>query len=208
MSALTSSNNVGEVRWLIEDFLKTALFIRVGGTDLFGGTIHLGLTVTLLGWQEVQRLAEVNSSSSLGFVAMSFRPEFDDLYTQGIAPGIAAAGFEPLRVDRKEHNNRIDDEIIVSIKRSRFLVADFSVDRGGIYFEAGYALGLGIPVVWVVQQDRLDSVHFDNRQYNFVRWNTGEWAQLKRALKLRIEATIGRGPREVREEEYGSDGLC
>jgi hypothetical protein len=125
---------------------------------------------------------------------MSFRPEFSELYEQGISEGIRLAGYDPLRIDRTEHNNRIDDEIIASIKRSRFLVADFTAQRGGIYFEAGYALGIGLCVIWLVRSDQLDDVHFDNRQYNFIRWDPGEWSVLQRALRNRIEATIGAGP--------------
>ncbi len=79
-------------------------------------------------------------------------------------------------------------------KRSRFLVADFTSQRGGIYFEAGYALGLGLRVIWLVRSDKLKNVHFDTRQYNFIQWDNGEWAALQRALKNRIEVTIGAGP--------------
>ena len=125
---------------------------------------------------------------------MSFQPEFTELYDDGIVPGITAAGYEPFRIDRTEHSNRIDDEIIASIKRSRFLVTDFTTQRGGIYFEAGYAFGLGLGVIWLVRADELENVHFDNRQYNFIRWQPNEWETLQRALKNRIEATIGAGP--------------
>jgi len=58
-------------------------------------------------------------------------------------------------------------------------VGDFTVDRGGIYFEAGYALGLGLPVIWLVREDELAKVHFDNRQYNFVAWRDGALEELR-----------------------------
>ena len=59
----------------------------------------------------------------------------DEAWTEGIKSAIAEAGYDPFRIDRKEHNNRIVDEIISEIRRSRLLVADFShgedVARGG-----------------------------------------------------------------------------
>ncbi len=146
------------------------------------------------GWQEITRLQQANVGSRVGFVAMRFTGEFQPLFNQGIEPGIRAAGYESFRVDRKEHNNRIDDEIIASIKQSRFLIADFAECRGGIYFEAGFAMGLGLPVIWLTRADQLDNVHFDNRQYNFITWCDGEWDELIKRLRFRIEATIGRGP--------------
>lgn len=192
---ISSANDVQELNWLIREFLVARGFVEVTRkAEIFEGEGSYPLILTPAGWAEVERLKGVNLESVLGFVAMSFHPEFTELYDQAIAPGIRAAGYEPLRVDRKEHSNRIDDEIIATIKRSRFLVADFTAQRGGIYFEAGYALGLGLRVIWSVRADELENVHFDNRQYNFVRWQPGEWEAVQRALKNRIEATVGAGP--------------
>lgn len=186
--AVTSAAGEGELYWLLYAYLMPEGWIGKGVAD---GQI----AITPAGWNEFARLQQVNLSSRIGFVAMSFRDEFKSLYEHGIEPGIRAAGYEALRVDRTEHNNRIDDEIMATIKRSRFLVADFTVNRGGIYFEAGFALGLGIPVVWLAKQDQLAQVHFDTRQYNFITWTENTWENLRHRLRYRIEATIGRGPR-------------
>ena len=35
------------------------------------------------------------------------------------------------------------DRIIAQIRASKFVVADFTRNRGGVYYEAGFALGLG-----------------------------------------------------------------
>ena len=105
-------------------------------------------------------------------------------------------GYEPLRIDRKEHINKIDDEIIAEIRRSRFLVADFtqgeSGARGGVYYEAGFAHGLNIPVIFTCQENAIGKVHFDTRQYNHITWKTPE--ELQARLAQRISATIGDGP--------------
>ncbi len=176
-----------ELRWMLYSLLLPQGLLKKGAADAY-------LEISPAGWQEIARLQEIRTSSRLGFVAMSFQPQFLPLYEHGLAPGIAAAGYEALRVDRHEHNNRIDDEIIALIKRSRFLVADFSVNRGGIYFEAGYALGLGLPVIWTVRAEDLKDVHFDTRQFNHIAWRQDDLPGLAKALQLRVEATIGRGP--------------
>jgi hypothetical protein len=191
--AIASASSADEVDWIISALERRGYLSRSQRppTNARG---REGLVITDEGWCEVERRKSINPASKIGFVAMSFRREFDDLYKEGIAPGIALAGYEAFRIDGKEHNNRIDDEIIASIKISRFLVADLTVNRGGIYFEAGFALGLGLPVIWLVNTERLDCVHFDTRQYYFIRWRRGEWVELQRALQLRIRATIGAGP--------------
>jgi nucleoside 2-deoxyribosyltransferase len=111
-----------------------------------------------------------------------------------IEKAIQISGYEALRIDRKEHNNKIDDEIVAGIRRSKFLVADFTGHRGGVYFEAGFASGLGIPVIWLCREDALKDLHFDTRQYNHISWTEDKLTELTNALQKRIEAILGRGP--------------
>jgi len=51
------------------------------------------------------------------------------IYEEVFAKAISEAGFKPHRVDQREYNDKIDDEIIVQIRRSRFIVADFTGHR-------------------------------------------------------------------------------
>ncbi len=148
--------------------------------------------VTAKGYMKAEEEAATCLKSAQAFVALWFTDEMRLVYEGGFEPAIRNAGYEPFRIDRHEHVNRIDDEIIAQIRRSRFVVADFTGHRGGVYFEAGYALGRGLPVVWTCRQSDLEKLHFDTRQYNFIDWeNTGELAT---RLQVRIEATIGDGP--------------
>ena len=155
----------------------------------------------------VKRLEELGTkavNSEQAFVAMWFDEPVDEAYEKGIEPAIRDAGYRPLRIDKKEHNNKIDDEIIREIRRSRFVVCDFTCElvkhkgkltplpRGGIYYEAGFAKGLGIEVIWMCRADHIKHVHFDTRQFNHIRWETPE--DLQRQLRNRIGAVIGDGP--------------
>ena len=192
---------INSLKWLAiayaQDALELEFLLRtflMGQSYLTDGRANGWLCMTPLGWEKVEDFKSSKGSSNDAFVAMSFKPEFQTLYDAGLSLGISQAGYNPFRVDRHEHNNRIDDEIVARIKGSKFLVADFTVDRGGIYFEAGLAMGLAKQVVWTVREDALAEVHFDNRQYNFVVWKPEQLDQLAVRLKNRIEATIGRGP--------------
>ena len=144
------------------------------------------------------RFAERNNqiSNDQAFVAMWFDPSVNDAYENGIEVALRECGYRPMRIDRKEHINKIDDEIVAEIKRSKFIVADFTSERdkprGGVYFEAGYAMGMNIPVVWTCRKDMFDQVHFDTRQFNHIVWETPE--ELAEKLKNRILATVGQGP--------------
>ena len=152
--------------------------------------------VTIPGYSHLAELQQHSVNSSQAFVAMWFDPMMDGAYEKGIAPGITSAGYKPMRIDRRDHNNKIDDEIIAEIRRSRFLVADFTQDdsgaRGGVYYEAGFAQGLNIPVIFTCREDAISKVHFDTRQYNHITWQEPE--DLKKRLADRIARTIGDGP--------------
>ena len=93
-----------------------------------------------------------------------------------------------MKVDLVEHNGKIDDFIVAQIRRSGLLVADFTGHRGGVYFEAGFAMGLGIPVIWTCRDSDIDELHFDTRQYNHIAWTNPQ--DLQERLQNRIAATI------------------
>ena len=143
---------------------------------------------------ELRREGNVTESTQC-FVAMWFHESTDDAFKRGIEPAIEDAGYDPFRIDRKEHINKIDDEIIAEIRRSRFLVADFTQGedgaRGGVYYEAGFAHGLGIPVIFTCHEDAVDTLHFDTNHYNHIVWSSP--ADLRKKLKNRILAVIRQG---------------
>ena len=118
----------------------------------------------------------------------------NDAYNHGIAPGIEDSGYKPYRTDRDEYIDRIDDHIIAEIRRSKFLVADFShgVDgvRGSVYYEAGFAHGLNIPVIFVCREG--STRHFDTDHFNHIIWTSPE--ELRKRLRDRILHVIGQGP--------------
>lgn len=154
---------------------------------VMGGAL---ISLTVQGWNridEFQRLGLLKESKQ-AFVAMSFNPALDLAFRDGFSKAIEEVGFKPLRVDLKEHNEKICDAIIAEIRKSRFLVADFTGQKAGVYFEAGYALALGLPVIWTCKEEEKDALHFDTRQFNHILW-TSE-TDLYQKMKRRIEATI------------------
>lgn len=184
--AISYSQNMKEVHYLI-NFLVQEGFLehRHGG----------GLGITPRGFMRYEELSTTRMASVRGFVAMWFHTSMQAIYEKGFEPGIRNAGYEPVRIDRVEHAGKIDDEIIAQIRRSRFVVADFTGQRGGVYFEAGFALGLNLPVIWTCRREEMDKLHFDIRQFNCIDWTKPD--ELAVRLKNRIEAVIGAGPRNL-----------
>ena len=162
-----------------------------------------GYRIDPQGWRRLGELKKQGGESDQAFVAMSFDPSLDEAWSRGLAPALRAGGLKPLRIDQKEHNEKICDLIIAEVRKSGLLVADFTQNRSGVYFEAGLAFGLGIPVIWTCEKSFFEEegVHFDTRQYNHILWESPE--DLKERLENRLKATVPRltsmnGSRETR----------
>ena len=176
-----------EVQFLL-DYLIDGRWIKMWPSGM-----DYGVTAAGYAYLEDQRSAPATSQA---FVAMWFHESTNDLYDEGIKPAIENTGYTPLRIDRTEHINKIDDEILRELRRSRFVVADFTSGiggvRGSVYYEAGFARGLGIPVIPTCRHDQVGDIHFDTRQYAHITWENP--SDLRIPLESRIGAVIGEGP--------------
>jgi nucleoside 2-deoxyribosyltransferase len=147
------------------------------------------------------------------------------VYEKAIKPAIkyreddsSEPRFKAIKIDNVEHVNDINDEIIAAIRRSRFMVCDLTGYRGGVYFEAGFAYGLGLPVIYTCRKDwtkeqilrskdrkkikelydenmkplrvRKEGVHFDLAHRNRVEWEEDKLDEFKVKLENRIKAVI------------------
>lgn len=153
-------------------------------------TDAVDVTLTEAGWGRIAELESggTRKESRVVFVAMWFDESLQLAWKEGFQKAIEGTGYQALRIDLKEHNEKICDSIIAEIRKSRFLVADFTGHRGGVYYEAGFAKGLGMEVIWTCRETDLEKTHFDTRQYNHIVWKDEK--DLLEKLKRRIEATI------------------
>lgn len=190
----TYSNEYSEAMQFLREYAEAKL-INGFATNSDGVVFNL----TTRAYLESEKARQQNGQSYQAFVAMWFHPSVEEIWTEALEPSIRRCGYEARRIDKKEHNNKIDDEIIAEIRASRFIVADFTSEkdkpRGGVYFEAGYALAFGLPVIWTCKEDLIGQVHFDTRQFNHITWTDAEDLNMK--LETRIKATIGQGPLNV-----------
>jgi hypothetical protein len=169
-------------------------------TDLFEILIFEGcllsnkgmIRLSVPGLLAVENMSLTATDSLQGFVAMDFASSMRDAWVNGFDPAIRAAGFRPMRIDAKDYIGGITDEIISEIRQSRFIVADYTNQKSGVYFEAGFALGLGLTVIPTCREDHIEKLHFDIRHLNTLAWNTPN--DLLRDLPNRIRAVVGIGP--------------
>jgi len=180
------ASDINEFIFITEEFLQNRhQYIKYKSNQF--------IIITPDGWAFLEELKYKPSESNMGFIAMWFDPIMDNLFTN-IESAIRNSGYKPKRVDKHEHINKIDDEIIALIRESKFIVADYTGQRGGVYFESGFAMGLNKPVFWICKETELKEVHFDTNHFNYLTWTEDHLPEFATALQNRIEAVIGRGP--------------
>lgn len=158
--------------------------------------------LTLKGLEKAESLLNTNINSKRVFIAMPFLDISDYDYkhlkirNSAIKKAATDCGFDAHTVDETQHNDDIPDRIIAEIKRSRFVIAEFTGNNHGVYYEAGYAKGLGIPVIktckkeWFNKKDendrKVNTLHFDIEHDNLILWDSID--DLKKKLINRINA--------------------
>ncbi len=141
------------------------------------------------GLRHLEKIERKRPESFECFIAMKFGDKLlDRAYHEAMVPAILEAGYKPVQMAYLEHNNNIIDEMLGGIKRSSFMVADLSFQNQNVYFEAGFAQGLGIPVIYTCHDYHAHEIKFDTQHTNQIRWS--EIEELRVKLKNRILATI------------------
>ncbi len=180
---LVAGQDASELLEYCNELEKRSLIevVAQGGTVLF-------CKPTIAGWQALEPSLQLGGMPGTCFIAMWFDPSMNEAFEQGFDPAVRDSGFKPVRIDRVEHNNAITDEIMAGIRGAEFTVADFTGHRAGVYYEAGFARGLGRHVVYCCREDSFNERHFDTSVINHVVWKNP--AELRKKLGDRIKATI------------------
>ncbi len=145
------------------------------------------------------------------FVAMAFsHPDTDRLYDKVVRPLLRTLSIEAVRVDRIEHQERVDQFIINQIQSADFAIADLTYARPSVYFEAGFA-ERKIPVIYTCRTDHFSGaknasssdykVHFDLLTKNIVSWSEPSDGTFPRRLKTRLQYVIAPLLRDKSAEE-------
>ena len=149
-------------------------------------------TLTGKGWLRVEELNKAHIASRYAFFARRFlNADLDNVVSHCLKAAVAQTGFELRIVTQKA--GLIDATIEDEIRRCSFLVADLSDDNAGAYWEAGFAEGLGKPVIYICRETDANDptkekkTHFDTDHRLTIRWNPdpvtyGDTAKRLRAL--------------------------
>lgn len=166
------------------------------GVQAMGATATV--TLTFSGWTRYEALRRGAPSGRKAFMAMEYEDALlDRIVNEHFRPAVQATGFVLRRLDDEPRAGLIDDRLRVEIQSSRFLIVDLTHRNAGAYWEAGYAEGLGKPVIFTCRASKFqEASHFDTNHHFHVLWDETALDAAVAMLKASIRATIPEAKRD------------
>jgi hypothetical protein len=161
--------------------------------DLETGSDAIAVSLTLAGWAHHVALRRSASESRRAFMTMKFGdPQLNDVFDRCFKPAVARTGFTLGTVLEGQPAGQIDDQMRVGIRASRFMLADLTFGSQGAYWEAGFAEGLGRPVIYTCRKAdwELQQTHFDTNHLVTIVWDPADLPDAARRLTATIRATL------------------
>lgn len=177
-----------ELGFIIESLIsKNFLKGGVSWSGIGSAIFKAPFSIKVDGWQEIEKSLHTVYSNRV-FIAMSFDEALKPVQEK-IKQAIKDARLDPVIMHEVEHVKFIPLEIQNQIRNCGFMVADFTTQNHGAYFEAGFAMGQDIQVIWCCRKDDEKNLHFDIRQYNNILWDNVD--DLYNRLFKRLKALKG-----------------
>lgn len=175
--------------WILEH-LKYAGVIDV---ENVGRGSHILVTLTFDGWKMFEELSRGGRTYHQAFMAMQFNEELlEKIFKEVFKPSVKQAGFTLRTLNEDQRAGLIDDQLRVRIQSSDFLIADLTHDNSGAYWEAGYAEGLGKPVIYTCEKAKFEEhkTHFDTNHHLTIVWDKDAPEEAGERLKATVRATL------------------
>ena len=159
------------------------------GVGVLAGHLY-GLTLD--GWERYEAERHGRFAGRYGFIAMKFGDALlDGFVEETIKPAVRSGiGYELVDLRDVSRAGVIDNILREQIRDAAFVLVDLTHDNSGAYWEAGYAEGLGKPVVYLCERSKFDKAktHFDTNHCTTVLWS----ADRPDALRAELIATLRR----------------
>lgn len=191
-SGIIGARSPGGFALILDHLFSIELLVGRKINDI-GTRGEASTTLSFRGWEYYEKLTKGGAAYRKAFMAM----KFGDSILEGVLinvfkPAAAMAGFDLFKLDDIPKAGLIDDRMRVEIQSADFMVADLTHDNLGAYWEAGYAEGLGKPVIYTCERSKFEATktHFDTNHHLTIVWDTTSPEAAGESLKATIRATL------------------
>lgn len=173
---LTYSPNLQELVYIIDKLINEQLLIREG----------MAFKLTEKGWSEAAATAGGKRVKPCS-VLISDEEDLRTEWLERLLPKIEQCGYLPRLLTHTKTLNR-EKYSLELIADSKLIIADLTGKSPEVYFAAGYALGLNIPVIWTVNSSDTDKLFERIEGIRPIVWDTAE--ELAAVLHQRLSLSL------------------
>lgn len=125
------------------------------------------------------------------FIIMPFKKEYDELYDVYKAV-CGDLGFEAIRTDKEFSLEKILPRILNGIRKSAFVIADVTETSPNVFYEVGFAEGLGRPIIATAREGT--KLPFDIADTPVTFWNNLDELKTKLGPMINeVKTGLGKG---------------
>lgn len=153
-----------------------------------------GIDLSLRGWHQWESDKRGQFAGTHGFIALQFGDhELDAFLGDVIKPAVTELGYRLEDMRDAARAGIIDNVMRARIRDAAFVLVDLTHANAGAYWEAGYAEGLGKPVLYIckgaVFAER--GTHFDTNHCTTVMWSAEEPELFVAELQATLRRSLG-----------------
>lgn len=133
--------------------------------------------------------AAATDVDKLVFAAMPFAPQYEDVFFVAMRHAAEQVGAVCERVDRREFQGSVVDEVQRLIRKSIAVIVDLSESKPNVLYEAGYAHALKKPCIHICSTP-IEKLPFDVSQWKTTPYHPGQTHKLAKDLAQRLKESL------------------
>ena len=178
----------------MDDLVESGIVRVWETTRSIENTTYYLVDLTLNGWERYEREKRGEFEGNYGFIAMKFGDiKLDSFVKDVVKPTVKeGVGYDLVDMRNVTQAGIIDNIMRIRIRDSAFVIADLTHDNHGAYWEAGYAEGLGKPVIYICEKVKFDreGSHFDTNHCTTIPWSKDDPEEFKRQLVATLRRSL------------------
>ena len=157
-----------------------------------GEPMHVDLS--LVGWDRYEAEKRGQFRGSYGFLARKFNdPDFDPFVQNVVKPAVEeGTGYDLVDMNDVSRAGVIDNIMRAQIRDAAFVISDLTHANLGAYWEAGFAEGLGKPVIYICEKNTFEDrgTHFDTNHCTTIFWSKDDHENFREVLIATLRRSL------------------
>ena len=179
---------------ILEELHQKGLISMEDPVKALDGNLFMNVNLSLDGWERYEAEKHGLFKGNYGFIAMQFGDsDLDPFVEEVVKPAVKdGVGYDLVGMRDIARAGVIDNIMRTQIRDAAFVIVDLTHDNPGAYWEAGYAEGLGKPVIYICEKGKFEDkkTHFDTNHCTTVPWSRDDDEGFRKELTATLRRSL------------------